>query len=268
MMCEDLGPLGKRHRRYAVRGTDDEFIAWRPSRCEGPVPLVVYLHGASCRGDDPALILVHGDGTPPRLLDDGDLDLEALVVSPLLPKGNEWAKTMAQAARPVRVVDAVLRDDRLPRVDPTRLYATGPSCGGLGSYTLACRLAARSVCPTAKRPLDPALPPFAAVAPVCGGGSPIFAKLLAATPIWFWHAEDDVVVPVHETDALVEALQAINAPVRPGETPPSPPHCSWMEGHNAWTPAYARESPLWPWLFAQSLQAPAGGALARLNISA
>lgn len=74
----------------------------------------------------------------------------------------------------------------LPAIDWRRLYCTGPTCGALGCYEFACRLAARDICANCpKHPSEPEpLPPFAAIAPVGGAGHPAFAKLLAATPTW------------------------------------------------------------------------------------
>lgn len=210
-----LGNIGKAHRRYVALGCGEQFIAWWPSRPKPAtaLPLLVYLHGSSCRGQNASLILAHGEGTPPRLVDDGNLTLNAVVLSPLLKAGSEWAKTVAQAASVTSVLEAVLhaakdcKDSELPSIDSSRVYCTGASCGGLGTYMLAARLAARSASPHPSRLIDTVLPPFAAIVPVCGGGHPVFAKLLVTTPSWFWHAEDDVVVSVSDTDAIVNALE-------------------------------------------------------------
>ena len=98
---------------------------------------------------------------------------------------------------------------------------------------------------------------MAAVAPICGGGQLVFAPLLRSTPAWFWHSASDSAVCCADTEAIVTALEALRAPVKftklsDEETPPSPAYVSYMTHHNAWTPAYAPTSPLWPWLFAQS----------------
>mmetsp|Transcript_12975 Transcript_12975/g.45990 ORF Transcript_12975/g.45990 Transcript_12975/m.45990 type:complete len:286 (+) Transcript_12975:1-858(+) len=169
------------------------------------------------------------------------------------------AHSPGDAAEPTRT-DASDADVFLPQVDLNRIYCTGPSCGGLGCYTIAARLAAKSapgICgaPQANRRT---LPPFAAIAPICGGGAAVFAGLLAATPSWFWHSASDSCVDVSETDAIVSALRLAGAPVRytrltAAETPPMPSYCEWMTGHNAWQPAYHCDSPLWPWLFDQRL---------------
>ena len=85
----------------------------------------------------------------------------------------------------------------------------------------------------------------------------VFAPLLAKTPCWFWHSESDSAVPCADTEALVAALEKLDAPVRftkltDEETPESPSYVAYMEHHNAWTPAYKVDSPMWAWLFAQS----------------
>lgn len=143
----------------------------------------------------------------------------------------------------------------LAAIDENKIFCTGASCGGLGSYTLACRLAQKHA---GDSPDRAKFPPFAACAPICGGGSVLFAPLLRGTPSWFWHSENDGAVSCKDTQAIVDKLDELNAPVRftklsDDETPPSPDYVAYMEHHNAWTPAYKPDSPLWPWLFAQSI---------------
>jgi len=117
-----------------------------------------------------------------------------------------------------------------PTVDPCAVYLTGISMGGLGAFLLAARW--RPDPPTASRsaPLS-AVPPegagggegsvgaappprrffrgFAAVAPVCGGGRPLFAPLAAARCArwWFFHAANDVAVTCADTEALARAVR-------------------------------------------------------------
>ena len=69
------------------------------------------------------------------------------------------------------------------------------------------------------------------------------------------HREDDTIR--QGDDASVAALEKLDAPVRftkltDEETPESPSYVAYMEHHNAWTPAYKVDSPMWAWLFAQS----------------
>ena len=234
--------------------TGEQLLVWTPIYPAGPLPLIIYLHGASSRGDDIQEIFEKGPGCPPALLRAGEIAPRAVVVAPLLAAKREWCKTSREAATTLRIIDAYFAEEArgaMAAVDRSRVYVTGPSCGGLGAYTLAARLARRG------DGFSDRCPPAAAVVPVCGGGNVVFAPLLAKTPCWFWHSESDSAVPCSDTEALVAALEKLDAPVRftkltDEETPESPPYVAYMEHHNAWTPAYKVDSPMWAWLFAQS----------------
>ena len=234
--------------------TGEQLLVWTPIYPAGPLPLIIYLHGASSRGDDIQQIFEKGPGCPPALLRAGDIAPRAVIVAPLLAAKREWCKTSREAATTLKIIDAYFAEEArgaLAAVDRDRVYVTGPSCGGLGAYTLAARLARRG------DGFSDRCPPAAAVVPVCGGGNVVFAPLLAKTPCWFWHSESDSAVPCSDTEALVAALEKLDAPVRftkltDEETPESPPYVAYMEHHNAWTPAYKVDSPMWAWLFAQS----------------
>ena len=111
-------------------------------------------------------------------------------------------------------------------VDPARVYLTGLSMGGYGSWDLAARHPHR----------------FAALLPICGGGDAATAPRLTSVPIWNFHGTADPVVPVERSRAIIKALTAA------GGTPIS----SELEdvGHDSWTPAYGNAAVL-DWLFAQ-----------------
>ncbi|MFL5352334.1 prolyl oligopeptidase family serine peptidase [Archangium sp.] len=132
--------------------------------------------------------------------------------------------------------------------DPARLYLTGVSMGGYGSWRLALK--------------DPHR--FAALVPICGGldapgrhsvsrnldaATPVSepfleaARLLRHLPIWVFHGEEDPIIPVSESRILVRALQEVGAPMRYTEYP--------EVEHDSWDPAYA-EPELMPWLLSHS----------------
>jgi predicted peptidase len=124
-------------------------------------------------------------------------------------------------------------------VDRRRVYLTGVSMGGLGTWMLASR--------------DPGR--FAALVPICGGGSPVFAPLVKHIPCWFFHSSEDNVIGVEETDALVQAMQreeAVDVRYTRYVECPDPAAHTWMVGHNSWTRTYAQPA-LWAWLLKQSL---------------
>jgi predicted peptidase len=129
------GRVGSLHQRYETP-TGEQLIVWRPVTTERkPMSLLIYLHGSSPRGENPARILELGPGTVPRLLDDGKLVLDdCVVISPLLDPGSEWCKTTAQTQRLMRQLESYFQEaaaENLPPIDRQRVYCTGPSCGGV-----------------------------------------------------------------------------------------------------------------------------------------
>ena len=130
-------------------------------------PLVVFLHGAGERGHDLAKVAYNG---PPKHAKNGK-DFPFVLVSPQCDAGSWWS--IAQ------VNDLVTEAMNKYNVDPDRVYLTGLSMGGYGSWATAAAYPER----------------FAAVAPVCGGGSTQDAAVLATLPIWAFHGDADGVVP-------------------------------------------------------------------------
>ena len=131
-------------------------------------PMLVFLHGSGERGDVLDLVKMHG---PPKLVEGGQ-DLPFITVSPQCPLGENWL--------PRQVVDLVDSLSAVYRVDPDRIYLTGLSMGGFGTWDLAARYPHK----------------FAAIAPICGGGDPATASRFAHLPTWVFHgALDSSVTP-------------------------------------------------------------------------
>ncbi|MEA3368586.1 MAG: prolyl oligopeptidase family serine peptidase [Planctomycetota bacterium] len=181
-------------------------------------PLVLFLHGAGERGDDLEKVKVHG---PPKLVGKGKA-LPFLCVSPQCPKGGWWD-------RPDQVAGLVALLDHLQktlRVDPDRVYLTGLSMGGFGTWALAMKEPKR----------------FAAIAPICGKGDPSKAERIAHLPTWVFHGGKDRVVPTRHSEEMVEALKAAGGDPKLTVYPDA--------GHDSWTRTY--ENPeFWKWLLAQ-----------------
>ena len=111
-------------------------------------------------------------------------------------------------------------------VDARRVYLTGLSMGGYGTWELAARQPQR----------------FAAVVPICGGGDERQASRLSALPIWAFHgAADNVVFPIR-SQKMVDAIRAAGGKIQYTQYP--------GVGHNSWNQAY-RSDELLKWLFAQ-----------------
>ncbi len=180
-------------------------------------PLLVFLHGAGERGDDLELLKKHG---VPRLIAAGR-KFEAIVVAPQVPAGEFW--------NPHGVKSLVDEVRRTHRVDDARLYITGLSMGGFGTFdTLAAY---------------PDL--FAAAVPICGGAGINVVKFapLRDMPIWMFHGDRDQAVPVEYSQMAMRWFERIQAPnvkltIYPGVT------------HDSWTRTYDNPD-VWTWLFAQ-----------------
>jgi predicted esterase len=144
----------------------------------GVWPLLIFLHGAGERGDDLELVKMHG---PPKLIEAGKR-YPFIVASPQLSLGEWWSPDMV----------AWLTRDLISslRVDPERVYLTGLSMGGYGTWETASRY--------------PEL--FAAIAPICGRGDPGSAWRLRHVPTWIFHGAKDIVVPVKHSDDMRKAL--------------------------------------------------------------
>ena len=166
-------------------------------------PLLVFLHGAGERGDDLKQVQEHG---PPKLIEHGR-DFPMIVVSPQCQSRQWW-----QAEAVAKLVTDICGQYR---VDRRRIYLTGLSMGGYGTWaTLAAY---------------PTL--FAAAAPVCGGGDPSVAARIRHVPTWVFHGAKDVVVPRRSSQEMVDALQAAGAEVR-FTVYPEAEHDSWTETYD------------------------------------
>ena len=176
-------------------------------------PLMVFLHGAGERGHDVSRVRVYG---PPRLIDQGR-DLPFIVVSPQCPPDRWWPGMESEVTA---LIDHLLKTCK---VDPRRVYLTGLSMGGYGTWSIACSYPRR----------------FAAILPVCGGGRPWRAESLSNVPVWAFHGAKDPIVPLSESQQMVEALKALGAEARLTIYPDAE--------HDCWTQTYANPE-IYTWL--------------------
>jgi predicted peptidase len=177
-------------------------------------PLVLFLHGAGERGSDLKQIKKHG---PPKLIEEGK-QFPFVVVSPQCPDQKWWEPVSLTA-----LLDEIVEKYK---IDKDRIYVTGLSMGGFGTWSLAAYSPQR----------------FAAIAPICGGGEPIIAKNYAHLPVWVFHGAKDPVVPIARSQAMVDALQQAGGHVTFTVYPNA--------AHDAWTETYANPK-LYEWLLEQ-----------------
>ena len=177
-------------------------------------PMILFLHGAGERGDNVKVVATHG---PPKLVAAGR-PLPFVVVSPQCAEDDWWSNDVLTA-----LLDRVTATCD---VDAARVYLTGLSMGGRGTWMLATE------CPDR----------FAAIAPICGWGEPFAAFRLKDMPTWIFHGGKDSVVPPGKSREMYRALRAVgNRDVRLTIYPKA--------DHDSWTATY--ENPeLYEWMLA------------------
>jgi predicted peptidase len=177
-------------------------------------PVLLFLHGSGERGSDIEKVKVHG---PPKLIAEGK-ELPFIVVSPQCPDDQWW--------EPIELVALLDEIGRKYKADVDRVYVTGLSMGGFGTWRLASYAPER----------------FAAIAPICGGGEIYWAKQMSQLPVWAFHGAKDEGVPVARSEAMIEALEKRGGNAKLTVYPEA--------GHDSWTETYANPE-LYAWLLAQ-----------------
>lgn len=185
-------------------------------------PLILFLHGAGERGTDLQKVTIHG---PPKLVKQGK-EFPFILVSPQCPEGQIWDDDALMGL--LRHLESDLR------VDTRRVYVTGLSMGGYGSWSLGSKYPDH----------------FAAIAPVCGGGERIRALIptqlaaLKTLGVWAFHGGKDTVVPPSESERMVDAFK--KAGVTDIQLTVYP-----EDGHDSWTRAYT-EPTFYDWLLSHT----------------
>ena len=182
-------------------------------------PTILFLHGAGERGDNLKLVEVHG---PPKIVKTRP-DFPFIVVSPQCPR-DQWWQTPA-------LNDLFEEMMREYPIDPDRIYLTGLSMGGFGSWAFSMEYPDR----------------FAAVVPICGGGDPRDVERIKGIPAWVFHGGKDGVVPLARSEEMVEALRAVGGRVKLTVDPEA--------GHDSWSKPYASDE-LYDWFLQQRRGAP------------
>ena len=186
-------------------------------------PLVLFLHG---RGESNGPLSLVAKWGPPKFAQRGD-SLPFILVSPQCPKEGQW-RDDTRHRQLNRLLEAVTD---LCHVDEDRIYLTGLSMGGYGSWTLAAKYPNR----------------FAAVVPVCGGGDPQHADKLKSLPIWAFHGDQDRAVPFRKSVEMIDAIRGAGG---------TKVRFTSLEhvGHNCWSSTYAMPE-LYSWMLKQRASA-------------
>ncbi|MGV3660555.1 MAG: prolyl oligopeptidase family serine peptidase [Prosthecobacter sp.] len=218
------------YQKRVFKGSGDSTLsyAWLPPlkvEAGRPSPLVICLHGSG------------GNATAGSALARAAMrdQYPAFVMVPEAESPSVWAMTEAFNRRnrpadtpeklPV-LIEAVRELMKTEAVDPARIYITGQSLGGIGSWGAIAQ--------------HPEI--FAAAVPVCGAWAVEDTPKMTAVPVWAFHGEKDNTVPVLFSRELTAALTKAGGTVKYTEYPDV--------GHDSWLKAY-EDVEMWRWLFAQ-----------------
>lgn len=203
-------------------------------------PLILFLHGAGERGDDNEKQLVHGAKL--FLTEENKKNFPAIIVFPQCPEESSWAATKidrttqpfkiefdytAEANWPLIAANELVKKlSNEESVDKSRIYITGLSMGGMGTFESVYRY--------------PGL--YAAALPICGGGDKArYDKRIIKTAFWVFHGAADAVVDVKLSREMVEKLKSLKTEIKYSEYP--------GVNHNSWDNAFAEKDYL-SWMFA------------------
>jgi predicted peptidase len=188
---------------------------------DNPYPLILFLHGSGeTKGGTKQPVEV---GIGPAIKQREKFPF--LTVIPQSQK-RSWQADGEDAQRALAILEDVQKEYK---VDPKRIYLTGLSMGGYGTWSLAAKYPDR----------------WAAIVPICGGGDPKNAEKIKDLPCWCFHGDADTAVKVDLSRKMLGALWAAGG------------HPNYIEypgvGHNSWDKAYGTDE-LYTWLLAQKLK--------------
>jgi predicted peptidase len=202
-------------------GVESRYVVFVPHDYKGDkaYPCILFLHGAGSKGTDGNKQVKGGLAAAVRKK---EKTFPFIVVFPQAEKG--WQAKGADAKRALAILDELAQTYK---VDQKRLYLTGLSMGGSGTWSLAAGYPER----------------WAAMVPICGGGDPNTAEKIKHIPCWCFHGDADPIVKVERSREMIKTLKDAGGMPRYDEYP--------GVGHNAWDRAYATAE-LYEWLLKQS----------------
>ncbi len=211
-----VAPEEKRFEKDVVLHVDWKYAQWLPEgygASDKKWPLLVFLHGAGETGTNLSAVERHG---PPKLAAAGR-KFPFILVAPQSPH-LLW--------NPIEVNAFTEEMVKTLKVDPTRVWITGISMGGNGTWMAAS--------------IKPEL--YAAAVPICGWGDFFMVRRMAVMGVWAFHGAKDPTVPVAKTKELIDAIKYSGGKPLLTIDPDA--------FHDSWTKAYD-DPKLWEWLEAQ-----------------
>ena len=218
-------PTGFLHKVFTADNSSAKYVLFVPHSYKGDkeYPLILFLHGAGERGTDGEKQVKQGIGNAIKFKGK-EKSFPFIVILPQARKG--WQADGDDAKRALAILDEV---EKTYKVDNKRIYLTGLSMGGFGTWSLATAYPDK----------------WAAIAPICGGGNPKMAEKIKNIPCWCFHGGSDPTVKVQRSRDMIKALKEAGGNPRYSEFP--------YVGHDSWDPAYATQE-LYPWFLAHQLK--------------
>lgn len=207
-------------------GTESKYVVYIPrgytaeSNASKRWPVILFLHGAGERGDDGKKQVTVGLGPALRKRES---ESPFVAIFPQCRSGGSWRADSPDGERAMTILSEVEKEFR---TDPDRIYLSGLSMGGMGTWSLSMKYPDR----------------FAALVPICGRGDIEQASKIAKLPIWCFHGDADRAVTVEGSRTMIAAIKEVGGNPKYTEYP--------GVGHNSWDAAYATPE-LFPWLLEQ-----------------
>jgi predicted peptidase len=200
---------------------DSKYVLFVPHKYDGEkeYPLILFLHGAGEKGDDGESPVRQGIGNAIKFKGK-EKDFPFFVIFPQAAKNGSWKAGGPDADRALAILAETQKSFK---IDDKRLYLTGLSMGGFGTWSLA-----------AAHPDK-----WAAIVPICGGGDPKNAEKIKDIPCWCFCGDKDSPQLLNGCRNMVKALKEAGGQPRYSEFP--------YVGHNSWDSAYVTPE-LYPWL--------------------
>lgn len=210
------------HKVHKGPDGESKYVVFVPHEYKGDkeFPVILFLHGSGSTGEDGEKQAKNGIG---KAIRDKNEKFPFIVVMPQA-KTKGWKAQGDNGKRALAILDEV---QAAYKTDRKRVYLTGLSMGGFGTWSFAATYPQR----------------WAAIAPICGGGDPKTAPMFKDLPCWCFHGDADPTVSVEASRAMIKALKEAGGNPKYSEYP--------GVNHNSWDRAYA-DPELYAWFLKHS----------------
>jgi predicted peptidase len=222
------GKTGFLSKVHKGKDGDSKYVVFVPHAYTGEkeFPLILFLHGAGERGDDGQAPVKQGIANGGIKFKNNEKNFPFFVIFPQCKVKGNWKAGSPDAER---ALDILAEVQKAYKIDEKRLYLTGLSMGGSGTWSLAAAYPNK----------------WAAIAPICGGGDPATADKIKHIPCWCFCGDRDAAKLVDANRAMIKALKGAGGDPRYTELP--------FVGHNSWDCAYVTPE-LYAWFLKQSIK--------------